>query len=228
MTSYESKATGGASDWAIGMAVASQLPGRRDGPADVYRHLLIAAELNRIFSEDKAARYLWGHEVLGFVRGEYYSGQNSGSGMDTYVNKIGAAIGRYVRSVQGSTDDVVRLAGQVMKNSFPTRSWHTVRWNKVPGAGFKMSGARPTLLPNGIVLPAAVVAKTDPNAWRSSNPEDQNQVRIPTSQANKPIGTWQSNFNFSNRVGSIAQAYMRRNRPAGPPDPVVPHETPYP
>ncbi len=42
--------TNGAASWASQLAVASQLPGRIDGPADAYRHLLISSELHRVFS----------------------------------------------------------------------------------------------------------------------------------------------------------------------------------
>jgi hypothetical protein len=50
-------------DWfgikaAANEAVESQLPGRENGPADAYRHLLWGAELARKFGEDAARRIL--------------------------------------------------------------------------------------------------------------------------------------------------------------------------
>jgi len=46
-----------AAEGAIKESLASQLPGRTDGPADAYRHILLAAELTRRFGEDRARIY---------------------------------------------------------------------------------------------------------------------------------------------------------------------------
>ena len=77
----EPVATGGASDWATSLSVASQLPGRIDGPADAYRHLLISAEFHRNFNPVYADTLLGGHE-LDF-------GLSSNSEMDFHNNEIG-------------------------------------------------------------------------------------------------------------------------------------------
>ncbi len=47
-------ATQGVSVLAISEAVYSNLPGRDLGPADAYRHILLAAELTRRYGETKA------------------------------------------------------------------------------------------------------------------------------------------------------------------------------
>lgn len=57
-------------DWfairaAADASVESQLPGRENGPADAYRHLLWGAELTRRFGEATARRILEDHEIQG-------------------------------------------------------------------------------------------------------------------------------------------------------------------
>jgi hypothetical protein len=46
-------------------AVESQLPGRENGPADAYRHLLWGAELTRRFGAHVARGILEDHEIQG-------------------------------------------------------------------------------------------------------------------------------------------------------------------
>jgi len=50
---------------AIKEAALSNMPGRGNGPADAYRHVLLAAELTRRFGETKAAIILGWHEFTG-------------------------------------------------------------------------------------------------------------------------------------------------------------------
>ena len=94
--------TAGASDWAVAQTVASQLPGRIDGPADAYRHLMISAELHRRFDSTYADSLLAAHE-LDF-------GLSSNSPMDQYNNAIGKMIGQYVASIGGSTQTVINVS----------------------------------------------------------------------------------------------------------------------
>jgi hypothetical protein len=97
-----------------GEAVASQLPGRDVGPADAYRHILLAAEATRQFGERVAMSRLVGHE-----REDTSGGDN---GMDFWNNEIGIQIGNYVRATGGGWADVVRLARQVVGQSFAGES----------------------------------------------------------------------------------------------------------
>ena len=53
----ESVGTAGASTWAGSSAVASQLPGKIDGPAGAYRHLLISAELCGMVGDSAASSH---------------------------------------------------------------------------------------------------------------------------------------------------------------------------
>jgi len=86
----EAAATSGASGWARALSVASQLPGRIDGPADAYRHLLISAELHRLFNSKYADTLLFVHEVN--ITFSY------DTSMDFYNNGIGRKIGQYVKA----------------------------------------------------------------------------------------------------------------------------------
>ena len=83
-------ATKGVSTQVSSTAVESQLPGRENGPADAYRHILLAAELVRRFGETYANKLLDGHE---------WTGNNGGQtpkeeAMDKHNNEIGKEIGK--------------------------------------------------------------------------------------------------------------------------------------
>ncbi|MCD8457112.1 hypothetical protein FUT69_02530 [Xylella taiwanensis] len=68
----------------------SYLPGREDGPADAYRHLLLSAELTRIYGDSYARALLNFHEWDG-----NRLGQSSASyRMDQHNNELGIAIGK--------------------------------------------------------------------------------------------------------------------------------------
>jgi hypothetical protein len=82
---------------AISEAVSSQLPGRTNGPADAYRHLLWAAELTRRFGEAKARELLELHEEMGELKGD----RADEIAMDRYNNELGIAIGREARDWAG-------------------------------------------------------------------------------------------------------------------------------
>lgn len=83
-------ATQGVSILAISEAVYSQLPGREDGPADAYRHILLAAELTRQFGETYANVLLNGHEVTGSIDNQTAEAK----AMDLYNNQLGVEIGK--------------------------------------------------------------------------------------------------------------------------------------
>ncbi|MCL5770151.1 MAG: hypothetical protein M1588_02390, partial [Planctomycetes bacterium] len=104
-------ATGGAASQAINEANrphenGSQLPGRENGPADAYRHILLAAELTRKYGEDYARKLLDGHEWTGNNDGQTKSAES----MDRHNNEIGIEIGNRLRESGGKWEDVVREA----------------------------------------------------------------------------------------------------------------------
>ena len=74
---------------------SSKLPGREDGPADAYRHLLWAGELTRRFGERRARQILGAHEIDGRIRG----GQSpDAEKMDRHNNELGIALGKSART----------------------------------------------------------------------------------------------------------------------------------
>lgn len=96
-------ATSGVATQAIKESVHSQLPGRNNGPADAYRHLLLSAELTRQFGESYARAALDFHEWDGNRAGQAADTNR----MDEHNNELGIALGK-------------RLAAQ------PSSSWHDV------------------------------------------------------------------------------------------------------
>lgn len=79
-----------ASEGAIAEMAASQLPGRHNGPADAYRHILLAAELTRRFGEEYARLILNAHEVTGAI-GDQTPAERA---MDEANNETGIDVGR--------------------------------------------------------------------------------------------------------------------------------------
>ncbi|MFQ6311574.1 XVIPCD domain-containing protein [Lysobacter capsici] len=96
-------ATSGIATDAIKESVNSGLPGRENGPADAYRHLLLSAELTRQFGETYARAALDFHEWDGNRVGQAVDTNK----MDVRNNELGIALGK-------------RLAAQ------PSSSWHDV------------------------------------------------------------------------------------------------------
>lgn len=95
----------------ISETIASQLPGRQNGgAADAYRHILLSAELTRLFGTQIALRALNKHES------ERDNGADNG--LDMWNNAIGIRIGNYVGQNGGEWKDVVRLSRAVIAHSF--------------------------------------------------------------------------------------------------------------
>ncbi len=102
--------TGGASDMAIHESISSYLPGRTDGPADAYRHLLLASELTRRFGKDHAKTILDLHETTGGLENQTAEAE----AMDRHNNELGINLGR----VSSSWEDTVRLAKQLIEMGY--------------------------------------------------------------------------------------------------------------
>ncbi len=90
-------------------AVGSQLPGRENGPADAYRHILWAAELTRRFGESRAREIFEQHETHGRLKGD----SADAGAMDQHNNEIGIQLGIGARN----WDDVVSAARKLMSGS---------------------------------------------------------------------------------------------------------------
>jgi hypothetical protein len=96
-------------------AVESQLPGRENGPADAYRHLVWGAELTRRFGEPIARAILELHEIQGDTSALIgLEGQTpEAAAMDRHNHEPAIAIGRRARTF----DDVVQDAQEFMDQS---------------------------------------------------------------------------------------------------------------
>jgi Domain of unknown function (DUF6973) len=75
-------------------SMKSNLPGRENGPADAYRHLLWAGELTRRFGERRARQILGAHEIEGKIFGQSADAEQ----MDRHNNEIGIALGKRART----------------------------------------------------------------------------------------------------------------------------------
>ncbi|NNV89272.1 calcium-binding protein, partial [Roseobacter sp. HKCCD9020] len=196
--------TDGTASFAQDIAVASQLPGRTDGPADAYRHLVISAELHRRFEPGIADVFLELHEV----------GGGSNGPMDRHNNSVGELIGRYVASINGSTEDVLALVNKVMNASLP--SSYDGDWVAHDDL-FQALDATSITLPDGTVVGPILLAETNPAAWQGSNPRNEDGNRMPSSDANWPTGDtlnpWTDNFNYDGVEG--AADYISDDRGAG-------------
>jgi len=129
-------------------SVESQLPGRNNGPADAYRHILLAAELTRRFGEACARKILEEHEEDNRRTGQTPDEE----AMDRRNNEIGIQIGRAATT----WGDVVAGARNAMTQAAPTgqgggAQWLPEnRWTKNPKVGPGQNDPRiPTRDANG-------------------------------------------------------------------------------
>jgi hypothetical protein len=139
----------GATGRAINEMIESQLPGRTDGPADAYRHILLAAELTRRYGETQAKLLLDGHEFTGDL-----GGQNpDAEAMDEHNNQLGIDLGNQLRQDPFNTDwdNVVDGARSLMVPSngnsdtarwLPESSWDV---NPTDDTGTRMANNDPRL-----------------------------------------------------------------------------------
>ena len=97
--------TGHVASAAINESVGSHLPGRSDGPADAYRHVLLSAELTRRYGENYARFILSAHEFTGNMQDQ----TKEANEMDVHNNELGIKIGNRLRQQRGgsSWEDVV-------------------------------------------------------------------------------------------------------------------------
>jgi hypothetical protein len=107
----------------VGESVASQLPGRAVGPADAYRHILLAAELTRVFGAGIAWQVLREHETDPDLGAD--------NGLDFWNNEIGIQIGMHVAAKGGTWLDVVVLAREALAASFDGTLYQEIStaWN---------------------------------------------------------------------------------------------------
>ena len=92
--------TAGIYQYTVTESQSAKLPGQFDGPGDAYRHMVLAAELTRVFGEKHARDILGLHEAQGWV--EKSIGINKSQTpereiMDNESNERGIAIGKALR-----------------------------------------------------------------------------------------------------------------------------------
>ena len=159
------KFTLGVAEAAIKESLASNLPGRSDGPADDYRHILLAAELTRRFGEDLASALLNAHELTGNTDGQSPESYE----MDINNNNIGIAIGRDARNwdqvVSRSRDEISRPGSAVWLLSD--------KWTVNPKDG------------NGTRIPTGDPRLNWPPSWPDSNAPNPNAGYNPPAGNNR-------------------------------------------
>ena len=94
-------------------SVSSQLPGRENGPADAYRHILWVAEMTRRFGENAARNIAGLNEDLSELEEEERQFAEQAMAMDLSNNAIGIQIGRNAKT----WDEVVQAARRVIEQS---------------------------------------------------------------------------------------------------------------
>ncbi len=190
------KTTGSASKAVVSESISSQLPGRTDGPADVYRHLLLSAELTRKYGTTYAEKLLGFHETT-----DIFSAGPSNSGLDKYINAIGVKLGEYVSSAGGTWQDIVYHARKIMESGFGTTNAQQIGqdWQTSTFGGFQILKAPAETaytLPNGVTLSSLAVS---PVASWSVNPVGANGQQIGNQDANwsSPSNNWTHRFNYN-------------------------------
>lgn len=116
--------TGHVASAAINESVGSHLPGRSDGPADAYRHVLLSAELTRRYGENYARFILSAHEFTGNMQDQ----TKEANEMDVHNNELGIKIGNRLRQQRGgsSWEDVVIEARKTIVPNDP--NGNNARW----------------------------------------------------------------------------------------------------
>lgn len=103
-------------------AKASLLPGRVNGPADAYRHIVWVGEMARRLGPNNAGRYAELHEIQGqasamrrdaFGQSRDPINDEGATVMDRRNNLIGVSIGQRARSF----DEVLRMARETIDRS---------------------------------------------------------------------------------------------------------------
>lgn len=103
-------------------ALASFLPGRVNGPADAYRHIVCVAEMTRRMAPDMAGSLAEFHEIQGQMsatrremlgQGGDVINNVAATAMDRRNNLLGVSVGLQAASF----DDVLRLSREAMDRS---------------------------------------------------------------------------------------------------------------
>ena len=149
-------------------AAYSYLPGRENGPADAYRHILIAADLTLTYGESVARFILGLHEGNG--GGSLLNGPSKESLMDIHNNEVGYAIG-------------VKLASEYPSYDLNTGVISTATWLDILDAVREVIDQSDGTGANG------TAQWMDPRAW-DKNPRLKDNTELPTDH---PLVNWGDN-----------------------------------
>lgn len=122
-------ATSGIASQAVNESIYSYLPGREDGPADAYRHLLLSAELARTNTETFTRVVLATHEFTGNAQDQTPDANK----MDEHNNELGIQLGLRLKNRPdgGSWEMVIKGARELMTNG--SAKWlPQEKWRKNP------------------------------------------------------------------------------------------------
>ncbi len=236
-----------ADDKAIGESVASQLPGREMGPADAYRHVLLAAELTRELGPGWATAGLLDHEL------DPESGADNG--LDFWNNAIGMAIGMHVKNRGGDWTDVVRLTREVVSRSLSGDGPNTLeqRWISKPAieglskfyqesplsnrspltppfdiwrqrfnqsGSFYVSGVGEVDVDGGMLRVSPVAVET-PRAWRKNPALLDSQGNVLLDEAGKELRMTNSQANWPRDDGLWARGHGFLYEPGNAAPPLI-------
>jgi hypothetical protein len=163
--------------------VSSQLPGRENGLADAYRHLLWGAELTRVYGPDLAGA------IMSFNESREFYESKAERAMDNYNNAVAVQIGKSAKSWQ----DVQARAQLLMQKTFADQSLDHLcapHWKTTPEGNLTRDG----LADLGEELVVAKPSLLSPKHWRK-NPI-VHDTRVSDEQANWPDadGKWLLKF----------------------------------
>ncbi|QWP78122.1 hypothetical protein J5226_06920 [Lysobacter sp. K5869] len=137
-------ATSGIATQSITESVNSQLPGRNNGPADAYRHLLLSAELTRQFGEGYARAALDFHEWDGNRAGQAADTNR----MDEHNNELGIALGKRLAAQPSSSWQDVVAGARALIDAAPNQA-AGVQWLKEDRWQMNPMGPDQKRLPTG-------------------------------------------------------------------------------
>lgn len=160
-------ATSGIASQAVNESIYSYLPGREDGPADAYRHLLLSAELARTNTETFTRAVLAAHEFTGNAQDQ----TSDANKMDEHNNELGIQLGLRLKNRPdgGSWEMVIKGARELMTNG--SAKWlPQEKWRKNPKDD------------NGKELPLNHPEMNWPIDWNKAQPYQANlQHTLPNS-----------------------------------------------
>ena len=167
--------TAGIYQYTVTESKSQRLPGQFDGPGDAYRHIVLAAELTRVFGEQHARDILGLHEIQGWVEksiGINKSQTQERENMDNESNERGIAIGNAARKtsvawgdMHAFTENIVPAAREEITRAYEQNSGWWMRdglWTEPKdGSAYPKTNPKVNWPPYEWDVPAASEANPD-------------------------------------------------------------------